>query len=135
MGLAERRAVERFKSDDYPEWKAKIDRVTGFEVPVEVAWDELAVDEYAASYASFFPQVYFQPLVDALTAITVDGIGKSAVRDGLKKIIIRNTDKYSSTRGFAFDDGVLTIDHKPHTNINDGDERAKGLQHLLESGL
>ena len=135
MGLAERRAVEQFKSDDYPQWKAKIDQASGFEMPVEVAWDELAVEEYAASYASFFPQVYFQPLLDALTAITVDEIGKSALRQGLKKIIIRNTGEYHSYRGFAFDEGVLTIDHQPHSNVDDGAERAKGLQQLLESGL
>jgi hypothetical protein len=135
MGLAERRAVERFKSDDYPEWKARIDQATGFEVPVEVTWEELAAEEYASSYASFFPKVYFEPLVDALTAITVDEIGKSAVRDGLNKIVVRNTDQYSNTRGFAFEEGVLTIDHKPHTNVDDGDERAKGLRRILEAGL
>lgn len=135
MGLAERRAVEQFKHDDYPRWKAKIDQVTGFEVPVEVAWEDLAVDDYSGSYADFFPKVYFQPLVDALTAITVDEIGKSAARDGLKKIVILNTDQYSSTTGFTFRDGVLTIDHRPHANTGDGEERAKGLQKLLESGL
>jgi hypothetical protein len=133
--LAERRAVERFRGDDYPDWKAKIDRTTGFEVPVDVAWDELAVAEYSSSYATFFPKVYFQPLVDALSAITIDEIGRSAVRDGLRKIVVRNTDQYSSTSGFAFQDGVLTIDHKPHTNVDDGEERAKGLQRMLESGL
>ena len=79
--------------------------------------------------------MYFQPLLDALTVITEDEIGKSAVRQGLKKIIVRNTDQYHSTSGFAFDDGVLTIDHKPHTNVDDGPERAKGLQRILESGL
>jgi hypothetical protein len=30
---------------------------------------------------------------------------------------------------------VLTFDHKPHTNIDYGEERAKGLQKILESGL
>jgi hypothetical protein len=135
MGLAERRAVERFRSDDYPGWKAKIDQVVGFDLPVEVAWEELAAEDYASSYGSFFPKVYFQPMVDALTAVAVDEMGKSAVRDGLKKIVVRNTDQYSSTRGFAFEGGVLTIDHKPCTNVDDGVERAKGLQQILESGL
>jgi hypothetical protein len=62
MGLAERRGVERFKNDDYPGWKSRIDEAVGFEVPV-------------------------------------------------------------------------TFDHKPHTNIDYGEERAKGLQQALESGL
>lgn len=135
MGLAERRAVEQFKNEDYPVWKAKIDQVTGFDVPVDVKWEELAVPDYADSYASFFPKVYFQPMVDALTAVTIDEMGRSAVRDGLKKVVIRNTDQYSSTSGFAFDGGVLTIDHRPHSNVDYADERAKGLQKVLESGL
>jgi hypothetical protein len=135
MGLAERRAVEHFKSEDYPGWKAKIDQAAGFDVPVEVAWDELAVVDYASSYVTFFPKVYFQPMVDALTAVTADEMGKSAVRDGLKRIVVRNTHQYASTSGFAFVGGVLTIDHKPDTNVDYGAERAQGLQKLLESGL
>jgi hypothetical protein len=135
MGLAERRGVERFKNDDYPGWKERIDQAAGFELEVEVAWEELAVVDYADSYAEFFPKVYFQPLVDALSAVTVDEIGKGAARDGLSKIAIRNTEQYSSASGFTFADGVLTIDHQPHSNVDYGDERAKALQRIIESGL
>ena len=135
MGLAERRAVERFKTEDYPGWKSKIDQAAGFEMPIEVTWDELAADDFASSYAEFFPKVYFQPLVDALNAITFDEMGKSAVRDGLKKIVVRNSGQFYSTRGFTFAEGVLTIDHQPATNVDDTEERTKGLQQLLESGL
>jgi hypothetical protein len=135
MGLAERRGVENFRNDDYPGWKAKIDQAAGFELPVEVSWDELAAPGYASSYASFFPKVYFEPLVDALTAVTVDELGQNAVRDGLKKIIVRNSGQYASTQGLAFDEGVLTFDHKPDTNVDYGADRAKGIQQVLESGL
>lgn len=135
MGLAERRAAERFKNKDYPGWLTKIEQAARFPVPVEVAWDELAVADYADDYADFFPKVYFQPLVDALTGITIDEMGTTAARDGIKKIIVRNTGQYYSTSGFTFVDGVLTIDHLPNTNIDYGDERAKGLRQLLESGL
>lgn len=135
MGLAERRGVERFKNDQYPGWKTRIDQVAGFDVPVEVQWDELGVADYADSYPEFFVKVYFQPLVDALNAITVDDLGKGALREGLAKIVIRNTDRYYSSSGFAFSDGVLTIDHQPHANVDYGQERADGLQKILESGL
>jgi hypothetical protein len=30
---------------------------------------------------------------------------------------------------------VLTFDHQPHANIDYGQERAKALQRVLESGL
>jgi hypothetical protein len=135
MGLAERRGVERFKNDDYPGWKSRIDEAAGFEVPVEVEWGELAVADYADSYAEFFPKVYFQPLVDALSAVTVDDLGKTALREGLSKIVIRNNGGFYSTSGISFADGVLTFDHQPHTNIEYGEERAKGIQRILESGL
>ena len=135
MGLAERRGVERFKNDDYPGWKSRIDEAAGFEVPVEVAWEELAVADYADWYAEFFPKVYFQPLVDALRAVTVDDLGKGALREGLSKIIIRNEGGFYSTSGASFAGGVLTFDHQPHSNVGDGEERAKGLQRILESGL
>jgi hypothetical protein len=135
MGLAERRAVERFKSDDYPGWKARIDQAAGFDVPVEVAWEDLAVAEYADSYAEFFPKVYFQPLADALAAVTIDDLGRNALRAGLAKIVIRNSGQFYSPAGFDFDDGVLTLDHQPHVNVDYGEERTKALQLTLESGL
>lgn len=135
MGLTERRAAERFKNEDYPQWKSRIDDAAGFSVQVEVAWDELAVDGYADSYADFFPKVYFQPLVDALSAITIDEIGVTALREALKSIVIRNAGEYYSINGFTFTDGVLTMDHRSDCNVDYGAERAKGLQQLLESGL
>jgi hypothetical protein len=135
MGLAERRAIEHFKTDDYPDWQARITSAAGFEVPVEVMWEELGVADYADSYGDFFVKVYFQPLVDALNGITFDDLGKTALREGLKKIVVRNTGQYSSTTGITFTDGVLTFDHQPHVNVDYGEDRAKGMRQTLESGL
>jgi hypothetical protein len=135
MGLAERRAAERWKNDYYPDWKARIDQAAGFEVPLEVSWEQLAEADYADSYAEYFPKVYFEPLMLALSAITVDDMGKDALRQGLSKIIIRNSGEYGSTAGISFRDGVLTINHRPHVNVHYGEERAKAIQRSLESGL
>lgn len=135
MGLAERRSAERFKNEDYPGWKAQIDAAAGFDVPIEVAWDELAVPDYADSYAEYFPQVFFQPLRDALGAIGVDDMGKDALRGGISKIVIRNTDEYFSPTGITFADGVLTFDHKSDTNTHHVEERTKALQAVLEAAL
>ncbi|HEV2346875.1 MAG TPA: hypothetical protein VGS97_22425 [Actinocrinis sp.] len=135
MGLAERRAAERFKNEEFALWKTRIDGAAGFDVPVEVAWDELSVADYADSYAEFFPKVYFQPLVDALSAITVDDLGREALRDGLTRIVIKNSGVFYNASGFTFKGGVLSMDHQPHSNVDYGDERAKGLQKLLEADL
>jgi len=135
MGLAERRAVERFKSEDYPGWLARIEEAARFPVPVEVVWEELAVNDFADDYADLFSKVYFQPLVDALAAVTIDELGTTAARAGIKKIIIRNTGQYHSISGFTFVDGIVTLDHQPNSNVDYVDERAKGLRQILESGL
>jgi hypothetical protein len=135
MGLAERRSAERFKNEDYPGWKARIDEAAGFEVLIEVAWDELAVPDYADRYAEYFPDVYFRPLLDALSAIGADDMGKDALREGMSKVIIRNTDEYFSPSGISFTDGVLTFDHKSDTNTHHVEERTKALQSILEGAL
>ena len=106
-----------------------------FELPVEVAWEELAADGYADRYPEFFAKVYFQPLESALGAVTVDDMGKQALAGGLTKVVVRNSGQYRSTAGFTFADGVLTVDHRSDVNIDYGDDRAKQLQHLLESNL
>ncbi|MFF7947639.1 hypothetical protein [Streptomyces griseorubiginosus] len=135
MGLAERRSVERFKSEDYPAWKSRIDEAAGFDVPIEVAWEELAVPDYADRYADYFPQVFFQPLVDALSAVGADDMGKEALREGISKVLIRNTGKFISPAGISFIDGVLTFDHISDTNTHHGEDRTKKLQDVLESSL
>jgi hypothetical protein len=135
MGLAERRSAERFKNEDYPGWKARIDEAAGFEVPIEVAWDELAVPDYADSYAEYFPDVYFRPLLDAFSAIATDDMGKTALREGVSKVIIKNSDEYFSPSGISFTDGVLTFDHKSDTNTHHVEERTKAIQAALEAAL
>jgi hypothetical protein len=135
MGLAERRSAERFKNEDYPGWKARIDAAAGFEVPIEVAWDELAVPDYADRYAEYFPDVYFRPLLDALGAIAADDMGREALQASLSKVVVRNSDQYFSPSGITFADGVLTFDHKSDTNTHHVEERTKALQALLEGAL
>ncbi|MFG2043790.1 hypothetical protein [Dactylosporangium sp. NPDC048998] len=135
MGLAERRAAQTYRTDEFPEWKRKIDQAACFEVPVEVAWDELAVDGYAGDYSAFFTKVYFRPLAEALGAITIDDLGKDALKAGLEKIVVKNSGQYYSNSGFTFAGGVLTVDHRAESNVEYYDERAKQLQQLLESGL
>jgi hypothetical protein len=135
MGLAERRSAERFKNEDYPGWKSRIDEAAGFEVPIEVEWQELAVADYADQYAEYFPQVYFQPLLDAFSAIGADDMGKEALRDGVSKVVIRNTGEFFSPRGITFADGLLTFDHMSDSNTHHVEERTKHIQEILEAGL
>lgn len=135
MGLAERRAAKNFEDNNYPGLKSEIDAAAGFETDIEVNWASLAVDDYGHMYEEAFGKVYFQPLIAAFAAICIDNMGKEALKSGLKKIVIKNESDRSNYRGFTFEDGVLTIDHKPVTNIDDIKDRTEGITALLEKGL
>jgi hypothetical protein len=135
MGLAERRSVERFKNEDYPGWKSRIDEAAGFDVPIEVTWEELAVPDYADMYVEYFPAVYFQPLLDSLGSIAADDMGRDALRESVTKIVIRNSGEYFSPSGITFADGVLMFDHKSDSNTHHVEERTKALQAILEAAL
>jgi hypothetical protein len=131
MGLAERRVAKEFRDQIFPQWKQKIDTAAGWSVPVEIDWDSLQSPNESQLYRDAWPQVYFEPLVDALKEITVDDLGREAVRDKLQTIMIR----HSGNKGGSFSGGRLMIDFPPTTNIDYGKERQQGIQQALELGL
>jgi hypothetical protein len=136
MGLAERRAVKEFQDQQFPNWQQKVQTAAGFEVPIEVKWDTLMIEDQAALCLECWPEVYFEPLVSALQQVTRDDLGREALRDGLKKIVVQNVaDVYYGDRWAMFEAGVLTLDHLPTTNIGNQDERKDGVVTVLEKGL
>lgn len=138
MGLAERRAAKEFETNVFPGLKAEVTKAAGFELPIEIDWESLQKTETSPDYyRESWTKVYFTPMVDALKAIGVDDMGKEALK-ALKKIVIHNKhDIYYGDRWASFDkpSGVLTLDHQPTSNVDNIDERAKGLQKELEDKL
>lgn len=137
MGLAERRAVKDFQDNVFPGWHKKINDAAGIQVLLEIDWESLGIAEETHLYNECWPKVYFVPLVDALTEIARDDIGKEALREGLKKITIKhNPDVYYGDTGYAsFKAGVLSLEHAAHTNVDQVEDRTKGLRAALEKGL
>jgi hypothetical protein len=136
MGLKERRRIEEFKQKRFPELKKEIDAAAGFDVPMDVRWDTLAAEGYGDDvFADALPKVYFQPLVLAFRAICVDDMGKDALKKGLKQVVIKNEKKTYGQSAFAFEGGVLTIDHETCTNVDYVDDRVQALQGILENAL
>jgi hypothetical protein len=131
MGLAERRAIKGFAEGRYLKLKQEIDAAAGFEVPIEVNWDSMAAEGYAELYEEAFPKVYFRPLIDALKSITIDDLGKEAIQEGLKKIVIE--DSGSSCPSFQL--GVLKLSYHSVANLDYWMDRKKDIQAELEKGL
>ncbi|MGN6110522.1 MAG: hypothetical protein ACTHU0_35795 [Kofleriaceae bacterium] len=135
MGLAERRAIKEFETTIYPGLKKQIDEAAGFEVALEVKWDTLAKDEeYVKSWAEAWPKLFFEPIIDAFKRICIDDMGKEALKEGLKKVVVQNTKESYSSYWAAFEAGVLTLDHQ-FTNVDYVSERTDTLVGVLEKGL
>ncbi len=131
MGLQERRAIKEFQDNQYPGIKQDLDSAAGFDVNMEINWDELQAEDYSHLYNEGFLKVYFIPLVEAFKAICIDDMGKEALKAGLKKVIVRN----SGTTNISFENGVVTMDHHPVANLDYWEDRKKDLQTKLEKAL
>lgn len=135
MGLAERRAVKEFQEKSLPELTKEIQKLAGFEVPVEINWDQLSVDGQASAYQEYWTEVFFKPVIEALGKIGVDDMGKEALKSGVKKIEFRNSaGNYSPSSAITFEGGTITIDHD-YSNLGDIKDRTDHLVTILEKGL
>ncbi len=136
MGLAEKRAVQDFQNNKFDGWKKQICAAAGFEPKFQIAWETMAQDGYAHLFEEGFQKIYFQPLVNAFTEVCKDQMGKDAVKTSLKEIRICNkSGHYSPRPAINFENGILTIDHEPTTNMQDIDDRTKQIITVLENAL
>jgi hypothetical protein len=136
MGLAERRATKNFQDKSFPQLRAELTKVAGFEVPLEINWDQLAKEGVSDRYDENWRKVYFQPVIEALKTITADEMGKEALKASLKMISMCNTSgKYSASSAITFVGGELKIDHDPDCNVDYITERTDYTRELLEKGL
>jgi hypothetical protein len=136
MGLLEKRALKTFQDDSYQKLTSEINTLAGYPLEFEVKWETLALDERASIYEESFTKVYFTPLLDAIKEIVNDDMGKEALKEALKKVVIKNEggNVYGSN-AYSFNGGVLTIDHEPFSNIDNVTERSMELGKLLMKNL
>ena len=135
MGLAERRIIKDFEANVFPGLKKKIDDAAGFAVPMEIRWDTLAKEErFSHQWAADWPNIYFQPIIEAFKQICVDDMGKEALKGALKQIVVQNTkDSYSSDWA-TFESGVLTLDYQ-FANVDAVRDRMEKLKTAVEKAL
>ena len=137
MGLQERRAVKTFQDEQFPELRDAIDEAAGFDVGVDVDWDAISEMEYldADAYGEAFTKVYFTPVAEAFAEICIDDIGQEALEASLESVEVTNEEGLWLANSVGFDDGVLTIDHKPDTHVDKVDERTAAIVSTLEEHL
>ena len=135
MGLAERRATKEFQDKQFNELRNEIHKVAGFPVPIEVIWEQLAVEGQVEYYKEAWTEIFFKPVIEGLRQIGRDEMGKEAIKSGLKKIEFRNSQgAYSPHSAISFISGTLVIDHEL-SNVGDTKDRTKYVIEVVEKGL
>ncbi|MGD1840955.1 MAG: hypothetical protein ACFB0B_08680 [Thermonemataceae bacterium] len=136
MGLKEKRAIKEVEDNQYPAFKQKVADIIGFEVALEINWESLAREGSDHIYKEGFEKVFVTPTLEAFESICQDDMGKEAIKEALKKIVIKDeNDHFSYTQWVDFKEGILTLDHKIDTNLDDIAARKGSLQETLESAL
>ena len=105
MGLDERRKIKELQEVTFPARVKEIEEICGKAIPYEVDWESLADD---AEALNFIDNLSCHRLNMALRMICIDDLGKQAVRDGLKKIRLKNVKDKSAMR-MSFDKGTLEM--------------------------
>lgn len=105
MGLAEKRwAAERKKTDE-PAFKSQVFGTLGFDCAIEIDWDGFSENLDDVQYIT--NESYgLGNVVKALASITVDDIGKGAIKGALKKIVIAPAKAEDTS--FTFEGGTIT---------------------------
>ncbi len=135
MGLAEKRAIKEVEENIYPKLKEQLIAILGFEPEFEIDWASLAEEGKGDLYAEGFEKIYFAPALACFESVCADDLGKEAIQETLKKIIIKNEGTWSASQFSSFEGGILTLEHEIGTNHHDVEARTKTLQDNVEAAL
>lgn len=108
MGLQERRMIAELQTTTLPERSREIEEICGKAVPYEVDWASFESD---APALNFLDNIACHRVNMALRSIALDQLGRDALREGLKRIRLKNVAD-PAQRSLEFADGVLEL-HAP----------------------
>ncbi len=130
MGLNERRKIKELQDTVIPGRVKDIEEICGAPIPYEVDYDSMSDDLEALNSMD---NISCHRLNMALRMICQDEMGKEAVRDGLKKIRLKNV-KDKSDMKMTFESGVLEM-HCAYALRTDGMFGDGEIRQLLEQKL
>jgi hypothetical protein len=130
MGLAERRKIKELQEVTLPGRVKEIEEICGAPIPYEIDWESIADDGEALN---FMDNISCHRLNMALRVICQDEMGKEAVREGVKKIRLKNV-KQQSEMSITFEGGILEM-HCAYALRTDGMHSDNAIRELLMKGL
>lgn len=130
MGLQERQMIRDLTEKTLPEREKEITEICGGTARYEVDWDSLSND---AEALRFLDNLSCHRLNMALRSISMDPMGKEALRDGLKAVKLRNV-KTKEEMKMEFSEGVLEM-HCAYAMRTDGMFNDMEIYKKLMGGL
>jgi hypothetical protein len=130
MGLQERQMIRDLTEKTLPEREKEITEICGGNARYEVDWDSLAGD---AEALRFLDNLSCHRLNMALRSISIDPLGKDALRDGLKAVKLRNV-KTKEEMKMEFSEGILEM-HCAYALRTDGMFNDMEIYKKLMGGL
>jgi hypothetical protein len=136
MGIIDDRSLKAYREFAYPRWKEKLEIYLGFPLVLEVQWETLVSPNAPNWYFTHLTEIFFLPLSYAIETFAYDDLGRGAIRNSLKSVVIKNTTENSDFYNMVdFKDGVLSIDHLTDVNIQETYQRAEAILQCLEKNL
>lgn len=136
MGLIVERSLKAYRECVFPAWKRRLESYLGFPVCIDVEWASLLRPDMSIWCFQHLTEVYFLPLQYAIEQIAYDDLGRKALQTNLLSIVVRNSKGNSDCLSMVtFEEGVLTIDHDPHTNVQEIYLRTEAIVQCLEERI
>ncbi|WP_299712219.1 hypothetical protein [uncultured Tenacibaculum sp.] len=136
MGLTERRVIKAYQEGEYQNFLSEVKNLIEGEIEFDVDWNSLPNEKYSKWLEQGLTDIYFKPILNSFKNIAVDDMGKEAIKETLKKVVIKDeNDNAFASQTYHFNEGVLTVNHCSYANIDKVDERTEALTELLESNL
>jgi len=130
MGLNERRKLKELQEVTFPGRVKEIEEICGTAIPYDVDWESLADD---AEALNFIDNISCHRLNMALRVICQDEMGKTAVREGLKTIKLKNVPNKAAMQ-ISFKNGMLEM-HCAYALRTEGMFSDGEIRQLLEKNL
>ncbi len=132
MGLAEQRQIKEHTENTIPKIQKQVEQACGAVIPIEIDWDSFTKDPTSLSWLGTTSGLYV--IGDALEGICTDDLGKTAVKNGVKKVRVKNVGDVADEK-VEFAKGTLTVhwgwgkaDHASGFNYNK-------VREIVEAGL
>lgn len=120
MWLQTKRAIQDFKDSWLlSEFESKINWITWGSLVIE--FDEASLSDLDETYVHLFEKgvksLLLEPLENSIKNIAIDDLWKSAISDGIKKVILVHDKDNHYTPWFDLNGWVLTLSHSIVYNV------------------